>query len=225
MDEVWVRFPSPPIDGTEETVGVWCNGSTRKTFRHFCRRGFFVTHNFWEHDGECPVKLHRNRSARQLAPGERKLGCFTPFCRRRLESVANAVGTTCRGFESHQLHFPPMNNRKTFGAVAQRVEQYRFTILVATIWKDRPEGGTTNRKRTRAECSPGLHLPMLRLGKNTCRLFLKLEIPRRMLVRSTWFCEFDSRLEVSASWLRDSDRTCRRFSLNSDWRTKFYGPL
>lgn len=40
MDEVRVRFPSPPIDGTQETVGAWCNGSTRKTFRHFCRRGF-----------------------------------------------------------------------------------------------------------------------------------------------------------------------------------------
>ena len=91
----------------------------------------------WEHDGECPVELHRTRSARQLAPGGRKLGCFTPFCRRRLESVANAVGTTCRGFESHQLHFPPMRNRTIFGAVAQRVEQYRFTILVATIWNDR----------------------------------------------------------------------------------------
>ena len=137
MDEVRVRFPSPPIDGTQESVGVWCNGSTRKTFRYFCRRGFFVTHNFWKHDGECPVELHRTRSARQLAPGERKLGCFTPFCRRRLESVANAVGTTCRGFESHQLHFPPMRNRNIFGAVAQRVEQYRFTILVATIWNDR----------------------------------------------------------------------------------------
>ena len=141
MDEVRVRFPSPPIDGTQETVGAWCNGSTRKTFRHFCRRGFFVSHNFLEHDGECPVELHRTRSARPLAPGERKLGCFTPFCRRRFESVANAVGTTCRGFESHQLHFPPMRNRTIFGAVAQRVEQYRFTILVATIWNNRLKAG------------------------------------------------------------------------------------
>ena len=188
MDEVRVRFPSPPIDGTQETVGAWCNGSTRKTFRHFCRRGFFVTHNFWEHDGECPVELHRTRSARQLAPGERKLGCFTHFCRRRFESVANAVGTTCRGFESHQLHFPPLNNRKIFGAVAQRVEQYRFTILVATIWNDRPKAG----RRTENEQEPNARRDyicnMSRLGKNTCRLFLKLGELWRMLMRTAWHC-------------------------------------
>ena len=37
-----------------------------------------------------------------------------------------------------------MNHRKIFGAVAQRVEQYRFTILVATILEGPPEGGTTS---------------------------------------------------------------------------------
>jgi hypothetical protein len=34
-----------------------------------------------------------------------------------------------------------MRNRKLFGAVTQRVEQYRFTILVATIWNDRLKAG------------------------------------------------------------------------------------
>ena len=189
MDEVRVRFPSPPIDGTHKTVGVWCNGSTRKTFRHSCRRGFFVTQNFLEHDGECPVELHRTRSARPLAPGERKLGCFTPFCRRRFESVANAVGTTCRGFESHQLHFPRMRNRKIFGAVAQRVEQYRFTILVATILEGPPEGRTTNESEQEPNARRDYICKMSRLDKDTCRLFLDLEKLRRMLVRSTWFLQ------------------------------------
>gem|GEM_PF-3266151 len=73
--------------------------------------------------GPTPGGFARNHSS------EKCLAILLP----PLRTVANAVGTTCRRFESHQLHFSPMRNRQNFGAVAQSVEQYRFTILVATV--------------------------------------------------------------------------------------------
>ena len=58
-----------------------------------------------------------------------------------------------------------MRNRKLFGAVAQRVEPYRFTILVATIWKGRLKA----ERRTENEQEPNARRDyicnMSRLGK------------------------------------------------------------
>lgn len=64
-----------------------------------------------------------------------------------------------------------MNNRKIFGAVAQRVEQYRFTILVATIWKDRLKAGLRTENEQEPNARRDYICNMSRLGKNTCRLF------------------------------------------------------
>lgn len=79
---------------------------------------------------------------------------------RKTTNVANAVGTTCRGFEPHQLHLS-----EDFGAVAQLVEQYRFTILVVTIWNDRLKAEL----RTNHEQTPNARRDyiqtMSRLGK------------------------------------------------------------
>ena len=162
-DEIRVRFPSPHLrqltnlSGRGVTVARGNVSSFLSSWLHSVN-----------YDGDSPVELHRTRSARQLAPGERKLGRFTPTCRRRIESVANAVGTTCRGFESHQLHFLPMRHLRGCSSAGRAVPFHnsRRHDFGKTAGRRNDE-----RKRTGAECSPGLHLPMSRLGKNSCRLF------------------------------------------------------
>lgn len=97
-----------------------------------------------KHDGECPVELHWTRNARQLAPGERKLGCFTNSCRHCFE----LCGECCRNYMSWvRVPSAPLRPRGHLGAVAQQVEQYRFTILVATILENSEQEQEPNARR------------------------------------------------------------------------------
>ena len=91
---------------------------------------------------------------------------LSSFAERKTTNVANAVGTTSRGFEPHQLHLSA-----NFGAVAQLVEQYRFTILVVTIWYDRLKAELRTNHEQEPNAGWDYIYPCRVSATNSCRLF------------------------------------------------------
>ena len=96
-----------------------------------------------------------------------------------LKSVANAVGTTCRGFESHQLHFLPMRHLRGCSSAGRAVPFHnsRRHDFGRTAGR-RNDEQKTNRSRMLA----GTTFTVSCLGKHTCRLFFRQLGNRRQML-------------------------------------------
>ena len=93
------------------------------------------------------------------------------------------------------------------GVSESSVVSLPIVAVVWNLWRMPSELRTGNEQEPNARRDYIAHVVS---RQNHLSALLKEGTPRRMLVRSTWFCGFDPRLAVGASWLRDSDRFCCR---------------